>query len=155
MSAMVVAPELMAQAAADLVTIGESLNAAHISAAAPTVALLPAATDEVSTSIAYLFSGYGQEYQKLAGEAAAPYEQFAKHLTAGAEEYASTEAVNVASLQPATASAGSIGSIAGLLDLFGLLNPLTVLMGGSCGAPATSSRRSARAAVVAHSAAKI
>ena len=60
----------MAEAATDLATIGETLNAAHLTAAPPTLAVLPAAADEVSASIAHLFSGYGEKYQKLAGQAA-------------------------------------------------------------------------------------
>jgi hypothetical protein len=99
MSAVVAVPELMDQAAMDLATIGDTLNAAHMTAAVPTVAVLPAAADEVSTSIAHLFSGYGQEYQKLAGEAAASYEQFAQHLTASAGAYAGAEDAIAAFLQ--------------------------------------------------------
>lgn len=68
MSAVLAVPELMEAAASDLAKIGDTLNAAHLTAAAPTVAVLPAAADEVSTGIAHLFSDYGQEYQKLAGK---------------------------------------------------------------------------------------
>jgi hypothetical protein len=94
----------MEAAATDLATIGDTLNAAHMTAACSTVAVLPAAADEVSASIAHLLSGYGQEYQKLAGEAAAFQEQFVQRLTRSADSYASAEAANVALLQPATAS---------------------------------------------------
>jgi hypothetical protein len=99
MSAVIAVPELMAQAATDLATIGDTLSAAHLTAAVPTVAVLPAAADEVSTGIAHLFSGYGQEYQKLAGEVAASYEQFAQHLTASAGAYAGAEDAIAAFLQ--------------------------------------------------------
>jgi hypothetical protein len=99
MSAVIADPEMMTAAAADLAAIGDTLNAAHLTAAVPTVAVLPAAADEVSTSIAHLFSGYGQEYQKLAGEAAASYEQFAQHLTASAGAYAGAEDAITAFLQ--------------------------------------------------------
>jgi hypothetical protein len=120
---VIAAPEMMTAAAADLAAIGSNVDAAHMAAAARTTAVVPAAADEVSTGIAHLFSGYGQEYQKLAGQAAASYEQFAQHLTASAGAYASAEAANVASLQPVTASAGSIGSaIGGLLQQLGLEN---------------------------------
>jgi hypothetical protein len=113
MSAVIAVPELMDEAATDLATIGSNLSAAHMTAAAPTLAVLPAAADEVSKSIAHLFSGYGQEYQKLAGQAAASYEQFVQHLTASAGAYASAEAANTALLQPLTATADSIGSAIG------------------------------------------
>jgi hypothetical protein len=113
MSAVIAVPELMAEAATDMATIGSNLSAAHMTAKAVTVAVLPAAADEVSASIAHLFSGYGQDYQKLAGEAAASYEHFVQHLTASAGSYASAEAANTALLQPLTATADSIGSAIG------------------------------------------
>src|SRR5258708_12415617 len=92
MSHVIVAPELMeAAAATDLATIGSTLNAAHMTAAPPTVAVLPVAADEVSASIAQLLSGYGQEYQALAGQATAFHEQFVQNLTAGAGAYAAAE----------------------------------------------------------------
>jgi hypothetical protein len=47
MSHMIAAPEMMTAAATDLATIDSSLSAAHTAAAAPTVALAPAAADEV------------------------------------------------------------------------------------------------------------
>lgn len=102
MSAVIAVLDLMEAAASDLAKIGDALNAAHLTESAPTIAVLPAAADEVSASIAHLFSGYGQEYQKLAGEAAAFHEQFVQHLTASAGAYASAEAANTALLQPLT-----------------------------------------------------
>jgi hypothetical protein len=123
MSYVAAVPEMMSSAATDLATIGANVNAAHLVAAAPTVAVLPAAADEVSTGIAHLFSGYGQEYQKLAGEAAASHEQFAQHLTASAGAYASAEAANVASLQPLTASAAPT-----VTDLLNQLPPEAFLL---------------------------
>ncbi len=56
MPAVIAAPELMAQAATDLATIGSTVNAAHMAAAPPTLSVLPAAADEVSASIAHLFN---------------------------------------------------------------------------------------------------
>ena len=58
MSYVIAAPEMMAAAATDLAGIGSDLSAAHTAAAAPTVALVPAAADEVSAGIAHLFSTY-------------------------------------------------------------------------------------------------
>src|SRR5258708_23733388 len=121
MSHVIVAPELMeAAAATDLATIGSTLNAAHMTAAPPTVAVLPVAADEVSASIAQLLSGYGQEYQALAGQATAFHEQFVQNLTAGAGAYAAAESAAAsvlhsvldpisAQLQPA--AGGGAGSI--------------------------------------------
>ena len=115
MSYVIAAPEIMTLAATDLATIGSNLSAAHAAAAAPTVALLPAAADEVSASIAHLFSAHAQEYQALAGRAAAFHERFLAHLTATAGSFAHAEAANVALLQPLRASAASIGSVIGAL----------------------------------------
>jgi hypothetical protein len=90
------------------------VSAAHMTAAAPTVAVIPAAADEVSAGIAHVFSGYAQDFQGLAGHAAAFHEQFVQHLTASARSYASTEAANAAVLQPPNANAGSfVGAVVG------------------------------------------
>ena len=80
--------------------IGSTLSNAHAAAATPTLALTPAAADEVSASIAHLFSRYAEDYHVLAGRAAAFHEHFAQHLTAGAGSYAATEAVNAAQVAP-------------------------------------------------------
>jgi PE family len=122
MSFLIAPPEMMTAAASDLATIGSALDAAHTGAAVSTVAVVPAAADEVSASIAHLFSGYGREYQKLAGQAAAFQDQFVQNLKAGAVSYASADAANTALLQPLTAIAGSVASAsAGLQDLVGNL----------------------------------
>jgi hypothetical protein len=99
MSYVIAAPELMTSAATDLATIGSDLSAAHTAAAGPTVALTPAAADEVSASIAHLFSAHAQEYQALAAQAAVFHDQFVQHLTAGAWSYASIETAIAANLQ--------------------------------------------------------
>ena len=111
MSAVIAAPEVMASAATDLATIGSTLSAAHLTAAPPTQVVLSAAADEVSTAVAHLFSQRAQDYQALAGQAAAFHEQFVQHLTASAASYAGAEATNVALLQPFNAIAGSIGAL--------------------------------------------
>jgi len=98
MSYVMAAPEMMAGAATDVAAIGSTLRAAHLAAAAPTVAVIPAAADQVSTSIAQLFSGAAQDFHALVGQAATFGEQFAQHLNLGAGSYAAAEAVNAASL---------------------------------------------------------
>jgi len=137
MSYVMAVPEVMDAAATDLATIGDTINAAHMTAAASTVAVLPAAADEVSTSIAHLVSGYGQDYQKLAGEAAAFHEQFVQRLTASAGSYASAEAANVSSLEPLTAIADSPAGAAAadsplIIDLTG---PFSLFLGIIIGVP--------------------
>jgi PE family len=110
MSYVNAAPEILGAAAADLATIDSSLGAAHTAAAAPTIALVPAAADEVSASIAHLFSQHADDYQAVAGHAAAFHEQFIRHLNASARSYDSTEAANTSSLRSLAASTGSHAS---------------------------------------------
>ncbi len=113
MSYVIAAPEMMAAAATSLAAVRSTLSVAHSAAAPPTVAVLPAAADEVSVGIAHLFSGYAQEYQALAERAAAFHEHLVQHLTSGARWYAATEAANDASLLHSNATAGtSAGGIA-------------------------------------------
>ena len=106
---VIAAPEMIAAAATDLATIGSTLSAAH-TAAAPTLAVMPAAADEVSASVAHLFSQHAHDYQALAGQATAFHEQFVQHLTASAGSYARAEAANASMLQPLNASTGSHAS---------------------------------------------
>jgi hypothetical protein len=138
MSLVIAAPELMTSAASDLATIGSDLSAAHLAAVAPTVSLVPAAADEVSTGIAHLFSRYAQDFHGLSGHAAVFHEQFAEHLNASAHSYAATEAANAASLQHLNPGAGSSASDANVpwpvqlvfsvaysfVQLFQLLEPI-------------------------------
>ncbi len=103
---LMAAPEMLAAAATDVAAVGSTVSAAHMAAVAHTVAMPPAAADEVSASIAQLFSRCAQDYHALAGQAAAFNEQFAQHMNAAAQSYAATEAASAASLQPAYASPG-------------------------------------------------
>lgn len=119
MSHLIAAPEMMAAAATDAAAVGSTLGAAHMAATASTIAVIPAAADEVSASIAQLFSRYAQDYQALAGKAAAFHEKFVQHLNANAHSYAATEAVSAASLQPLNASASAAITI---------LNPPTKIL---------------------------
>ncbi|AIH41177.1 PE family protein, partial [Mycobacterium tuberculosis] len=72
---MLVTPELVAAAAADLAGIGSAIGAANAAAGAPTMALLAAGADEVSAAVAALFSGHAQTYQALSTQAAAFHQQ--------------------------------------------------------------------------------
>lgn len=112
MAHVIAAPQMMTAAARDMETIGATLDAAHLTAASPTLAVPPAGADEVSASIAHLFSDYGQEYQTLARQAAASHEQFVQNLTASAGAYASAEAANVAPLKSLTETAAPAAGVA-------------------------------------------
>lgn len=65
MSRLIVAPDWLASAAAEVQSIGSALSAANAAAAAPTTLLVAAAEDEVSAAAAALFANYGREYQTL------------------------------------------------------------------------------------------
>lgn len=98
MSHVSVAPDLVMAAAADLNNIASAIDQAHRSAAPATVALSPAAADEVSAGIAQLFSGHAQDYQAAAREAAAFHEQFVQNLMGSAQAYAAADVSNSYSL---------------------------------------------------------
>jgi len=70
MSYAIAAPEMMTSAAADLAAIGSNFSAAQFAAATATVAVLPTAADEVSASIAHLFSQHAQDTVLLAAHPA-------------------------------------------------------------------------------------
>jgi len=109
MSSFVIAsPDVLASASRDLGGIGSAIRAANVAAAPSTTSVVAAAADEVSASVAHLFSRQAQDYQALAGQAAAFHEQFVQNLTASAGSYAGAEAANTALLPPLTAD--SIGS---------------------------------------------
>jgi hypothetical protein len=108
MSYVIAAPEMIAAAATDVATIGSNVSAAHMVAAAPTVAVVPAAADEVSAGIARVFSQHAADYQALAGRAAAFNDQFVQRLTAGAFSYASIEAAIASFLQDLNVNADQV-----------------------------------------------
>jgi PE family len=92
MSYVIAAPEMMTAAATDLAGIGSELSEAHMAAAPPTVALVPAAADEVSAAVTHLFSRYAEDFHGLAAHAAAFNDQFVQNLRTGALSYTQIEA---------------------------------------------------------------
>jgi hypothetical protein len=142
MAYVIAAPEMMAAAATDLAGIGSALSEARIAAAPPTVALVPAAGDEVSSGIAHLFSRYAEDFHGLAGRATAFHENFAQQLTAGAHSYASAEAVNVSYLLWLVENAGVYTAVRTLSEMLQsnfiffqllqyVLEPLRAILGAS------------------------
>ncbi len=99
MSLLVVAPELLTSAAADLESVGSALTAAHLAAAAPTTGFAAAAADEVSAAVAALFAGYGQEFQALSSQASAFQQQFLQALGSAAGTYVAAEEAGALLLQ--------------------------------------------------------
>jgi hypothetical protein len=124
MSCVIADPEMMTSAASDLAAIGSTVNAAHMVAAARTTSVIPAAADEVSASIAHLFSQHAVNYQATAAQAAAFNDQFVQHLSAGAFSYADIEAAVASLLQNLTADANGFVST---LALFASLPPQQLL----------------------------
>jgi len=129
MSYVIATPEMIASAASDVANIGSTLNAANAAAVAPTVAVLPAAADEVSASIANLFSAHAMDYQALVGRAAAFHEQFMQNLTAGAGSYLGAEAANVAAFTANPAAAAAAAQLAPLQPLHAFASQLAGALG--------------------------
>jgi PE family len=99
MSFVVAVPDALGTTATDLAGIGATLSAANASAATQTTAVLAAAEDVVSASIASLFSAHGQDFQSLSAQAAAFHDQFVQALTAGSGACAAAETANASPLQ--------------------------------------------------------
>ncbi|WP_131806114.1 PE family protein, partial [Mycobacterium alsense] len=109
MSILSVTSDVVSAAATDLASVGSTISAAGSVAASPTTAVLPAAADEVSASIAQLFSSYGRAYRDLSTQAEAFHAQFVQALNAAGSSYAVTEAANTSPLQ--TIERGLLGVI--------------------------------------------
>ncbi|WP_156766992.1 PE family protein, partial [Mycobacterium sp. E796] len=99
MSYVIAAPEYVANAAMDLANIGSAISDANSAASGPVSSVLPAGADEVSAGIASLFDAHAQVYQALSAAAQAFHTQFVQLMSAGAEQYALTEAANATPLQ--------------------------------------------------------
>lgn len=99
MSFVLVAPDMLATAAADAAQVASAVRAGNLAAMLPTTELAAAGADEVSAAIAALFGAHARQYAAAAAQAAAYQEQFVQALDAAAVSYAGTEATIVTSLQ--------------------------------------------------------
>lgn len=99
MADLIAAPQVLSAAAAEVSGIGVSVSAAHAAAASSTTAVVPAGADEISTSIAAVFSRHGQQFATLGAQASVFHTEFAQALTAAGGAYAATEVANVSPLQ--------------------------------------------------------
>jgi PE family len=120
-SLLVVAPELVESAAANVESIGSALRAANAAAAVPTTGIAAAGADEVSAAVAALFAGHGQEFQALSAQASAFHQQFVQALSAGAGSYLAAEAANASPLQAVAAAASPLQTVAAASPLQPLL----------------------------------
>jgi hypothetical protein len=104
---MLVEPQFVASAAADVANIGSALNEAKAAAAGSTTGLVAAAEDEVSAATASLFGAYGQQYQGLLQQATAFHDQFVAALGAAGNAYTQAEAAAAGTLGPTGGAAAS------------------------------------------------
>jgi broad specificity phosphatase PhoE len=104
MSFVLVGPDMLETAAADVAQIGSAVSAGNLAAAIPTTEVAAAAADEVSAAIAALFGAHAQEYQAVAAQAATFHEQFVRTLSAAAGSYAGAEATIATSIQAAVSN---------------------------------------------------
>ena len=109
-SYLIAAPEALASASADLSGIGEAIREATSAAAPSTTGIVPAALDEVSAAITWLFGSYGQQFQALSAQSAAFHSQFVQLLSSGGNAYAAAEAANASPLQATAAGRPGPGS---------------------------------------------
>jgi PE family/PPE-SVP subfamily C-terminal region len=127
------APAAIAAAASQLEGIGNSFAAESAAAAAPTTAIAPAASDEVSALQAGTFSTYGQLYQTVSADAQAIHQQFVNLLQSSSNSYQGTETANAAQAAANSASSGasSAASSAAPTTITGGISALTALLSGS------------------------
>jgi hypothetical protein len=123
MSYVIAEPDVIAAAAADVAAIGSTLDVANMAAALPTVALAPAAADEVSAGIAQLFSEHARDYQAAARQAAASLEQFGENLVRSSGLYAFVEAVSASFLHETKALVREV-LIEVLTEVLAVVSPL-------------------------------
>jgi len=102
MTYVLMQPQLMAAAAADVAGIGMAINEANAAAAGPTTGLLGAAADEVSAFTATLFNSYARQYQAVIKQAGAFHDEFARLLAAAGKAYAEAEAAASSALSAQT-----------------------------------------------------
>jgi hypothetical protein len=129
-------PAAITAAATQLEGIGTSFAAESAAAAAPTTAISPAASDEVSILQSGVFSTYGQLYQSVSAQAQTIHQQFVNLLQSSSGSYQDTETANQAGAAANSLSgASSAASSAAPTDtpITGFLSSLTALLGNGFG----------------------
>src|ERR1700757_1969872 len=136
MSYVTTAPAAISEAATQLEGVGSSFAAESAGAAAPTTAIAPAASDEVSILQSGAFSTYGQLYQTVSAQAQAIHQQFVNTLQQSSGSYQDTESANQAAAAAnslsngASSAASSAQSDTPITDL---INSLTSFLGTGFG----------------------
>jgi len=136
MSYVNTAPAAIAAAATQLEGVGNSFATESAGAAAPTTAISPAASDEVSILQSGVFSTYGQLYQTVSAQAQAVHQQFVNTLQQSSSSYQETEGANQAGaaanqLGNSASSAASQSAQSPLDNLVSFINDLTSFIGGT------------------------
>src|ERR1700746_7142 len=130
MSYVTTAPAAISEAATQLEGVGSSFAAESAGAAAPTTAIAPAASDEVSILQSGAFSAYGQLYQTVSAQAQAIHQQFVNTLTQSSGSYQETEALNAAGNAANSLSGGSSAAAQPAQGtITDLINSLTSFLG--------------------------
>ncbi len=134
MSYVLTQPEVMAAAAADMASIGTTIDEAGAAAAGRTTGVVAAAADEMSAAIADVFNAYAQEWQAVLGRATLLHSEFAQVLAACGNAYADAEAASLGALAagslPLTATSGT-GVLTAMTKAAMTDPPVTFVMDGS------------------------
>lgn len=108
MSYLIVEPTDLTTTASTIGDIGKALNSAHMAASDATINIAPAASDEISHSIASMMSKFGSDAQSAARLAATVNDSFIQQLHSAANWYSTAEPANNANVGPIWAhSAGA------------------------------------------------
>jgi hypothetical protein len=110
MTSLIVQPQVVANAAANVADIGSMIGAANAAAAGTTTGVVAAAGDEVSAAAATLFNTYAQDYQELLKRAAVLHQQFGQALAAAGKAYVESETAAQALLGGSPAAGGVTGA---------------------------------------------
>ncbi|WP_205873906.1 outer membrane porin GjpA [Mycobacterium camsae] len=98
MSSVIATPELVRGAAEKLTAIRSSLDGVAATVSGPTVGIVAAAQDEVSTALASMFGGFGREFQAVNAHTEAFHARFVQLLNASAAGYANAEIASARTL---------------------------------------------------------
>ena len=131
MTSLIVQPQVVANAAANVADIGSMIGAANAAAAGTTAGVVAAAGDEVSAAAATLFNTYAQDYQELLKRAAVLHQQFGQALAAAGKAYVESETAAQALLGGSPAAGGVTGAADPPLPQTLIAPSVGLFMGGS------------------------
>jgi hypothetical protein len=121
----------MASAAAQVASIGSTINGATAAASRATTGLVAAAADEISAAITSLFNAFGREGQAVIAQAALFHDAFAQALAAAGNSYAHAEAVNLGALTAPLTGRATNGLLSAVTEAVSTNPYVTLVMDGS------------------------